>query len=276
VNLHHTPETTVAPRNRIARRAAMLGVAAAAIIGVAAGPTAAANTHSPVPLPASAVTTAYSQTNPATPATQPAASTAPAPIATAPMTANTPAHPAPAKPTAPAKKAPAKPAVPSRHTLLPHGTPSGQQSFKLSPGQRANAAAIVKAGRDMKLPPRAMVMAVACAMQESTLHNYGNLGANNDHDSLGLFQQRPSSGWGTPTQVTNPHHAAQSFLKRLVAIHGWYRLPLTSAIQKVQVSAFPQAYAKWEAFAANVVASTYAHNAAHAAAHAAHAVAPGK
>jgi hypothetical protein len=269
VNLHHTPENTVAPRNRIARRAAMFGVAAAAIIGVAAGPTAAANSHSPVPLPASAVNTAYSQSDPGTSASQPATQPAASTTATTPMAA--PINHAPA---APAAKAPAKkaPAVPSRHTLLPHGMPSGQQSFKLSSGQRANAAAIVKAGRDMKLPPRAMVLAVACAMQESTLHNYGNLGASNDHDSQGLFQQRPSSGWGTPAQVTNPEHATQSFLKRLVAIHGWYKLPLTLAIQKVQVSAFPQAYAKWEAFAANVVASTYAHDAAQAAAQAAHGV----
>jgi hypothetical protein len=273
VNQYHTTETAAAPRNRIARRAAMLGVAAAAIIGVAAGPAAAAN--SPVPLPASAVKTAYVQTDPGArtapvqPTTTAAAPTASVPVTQAPAPA--PAAPAPAH-QAPAKKAPAHVTVPSRHTLLPHGVPSGQTSFKLDKTQRANAAAIVKAGRDMKLPPRAMVMAVACAMQESTLHNYGNLGASNDHDSQGLFQQRPSSGWGTPAQVTNAHHAAQSFLKRLVAIHGWYKLPLTEAVQQVQVSAFPQAYAKWEAFAANVVASTYAHDAAQAAAQAAHGV----
>ena len=80
--------------------------------------------------------------------------------------------------------------------------------------------------------------------------------------------------------MTNPHHAAQSFLKRLVKIHNWQHMPLTQAVQKVQVSAFPQAYAKWEKFAASLVAGSYAADAAQAATHAAHAAgavpAPGK
>ncbi|HKE64824.1 MAG TPA: hypothetical protein VKB59_09280 [Micromonosporaceae bacterium] len=269
MNLHPHTETAATPRSRFARRAAMLGVATAAIIGVAAGPAAAANSPTRVPLPASAVVTAYAQTDQAART----APTAPSTAMTVPV-AQAPVPHAPA-PKAPAKKAPV--AVPSRRTLLPKGMPSNQSSFKLNATQRANAAAIVKAGRDLRLPPRAMVMAVACSMQESTLHNYGNLGNRNDHDSLGLFQQRPSSGWGSPSQVTNAHHAAQSFYKRLVAIHGWKSLPLTVAIQKVQVSAFPQAYAKWEKFAASVVGSVYAANAAQAAAHAAQAVpAPGR
>jgi hypothetical protein len=48
-------------------------------------------------------------------------------------------------------------------------------------------------------------------MQESSLHNLGNLGAHNDHDSLGLFQQRPSQGWGTPTQILDPRYASTLF-----------------------------------------------------------------
>ena len=170
--------------------------------------------------------------------------------------------------------------VPSTKALLPKTVHGAQASFKPTAAQKRNAAAIVKAAKDMKLPPRAMVMAVACSLQESSLHNYGNLGNRNDHDSLGLFQQRPSSGWGSPAQVTDPHHATQSFLKRLVKIHNWQHMPLTVAVQKVQVSAFPQAYAKWEKFAASLVAGTYAADAAHAATSAAHAAgavhAPGK
>jgi hypothetical protein len=241
----------------------MIGVAAAAITGVVAGPALTANSTAHVPLPASAVTTAYHQA-------------AAAPVTKAPATSQVtatkpPAPVKPAKPATPVKKAPAahkavKIVAPPMATLLPHGVGGGQQNFPLSATQRANAAAIVHAGQAMKLPPRAMVLAVECSMQESTLHNYGNLGAANDHDSQGLFQQRPSSGWGTPAQVTNPTHATQSFLHRLVQVPGWQHMPATLAIQAVQVSAFPQAYAKWEKFAASVVASTYAADAAHAAA----------
>ena len=60
------------------------------------------------------------------------------------------------------------------------------------------------------MPPRGWVIAVATAMQESRLTNLRHLGTRNDHDSLGLFQQRPSSGWGTPAQVTDPVYAARS------------------------------------------------------------------
>jgi hypothetical protein len=265
VTFNHRTETAAAIlRSPIARRVGMLGVATAAIAGIAVGPAATAHSSAPVDKAASVASTTGTFANPVS------ATHAPAPHAAA---KHAPARHAPAR-HAPAVK------VPSTHTLLPHGVPTGQASFKATTMQKRNAAAIVKAGIDMKLPPRAMVMAVACSLQESSLHNYGNLGNRNDHDSLGLFQQRPSSGWGTPGQVTNPHHAAQSFLKRLVKIHNWQRMPLTLAVQKVQVSAFPQAYAKWEKFAANLVAGTYTSNAAHTTTQAAHAAttvhAPGK
>jgi len=236
-----------APHRKVIQRGAMAGVVAAAVIGIVVG---TASTGSATPAPTAAKTTQSQIVEKAT------GSTAPQAHASAK---------APAK--APARAAHA--AVPSKKKLLPHGVSAGQVSFKLNSGQRANAAAIVKAAQDMHLSPRAMVLAVACSLQESHLNNYGNLGANNDHDSQGLFQQRPSSGWGTPAQVTNPHHAAQSFLKRLIEVPGWQRMSATHAIQAVQVSAFPEAYAKWEKFAASVVASTYAQDAASHAAHAA-------
>jgi hypothetical protein len=268
VNLHHHTETATALlRSPTGRRVGMLGVATAAIIGVAVGPAATANSATPH----TAAPTATVSWATGTPTTTSHTPTGPAPQA-------------PQAPHAPTVKAPAKHApavkVPSTKALLPHAAHGPQASFKPTAAQKRNAAAIVKAAKDMKLPPRAMVMAVACSLQESSLHNYGNLGNRNDHDSLGLFQQRPSSGWGSPAQVTNPHHAAQSFLKRLVKIHNWQHMPLTLAVQKVQVSAFPQAYAKWEKFAASLVAGSYAadaHHAANAAAHAATTVpAPGK
>jgi hypothetical protein len=262
VNLHLTETAAATLRNGFARRAAMVGIATAAIIGVAAGPTAAAN--SPATPPTPTVKSAFTKVPIKTPAK---------------VTIKSPAKVA-AKAPAKAPVKTARVAVPTTKALLPHGVPANQASFKPNATQKRNAAAIVKAGKDMKLPPRAMVMAVACSLQESSLHNYGNLGGRNDHDSLGLFQQRPSSGWGSPAQVTNPHYATQSFLKRLVKIHNWQQMPLTSAVQKVQVSAFPSAYAKWEKFAASLVAGAYASDASHAAVQAAHAAsavpAPGK
>lgn len=118
--------------------------------------------------------------------------------------------------------------------------------------QLANAAAIVSVGRQMGVPERGWVTAVATAMQESGLRNldYG------DRDSLGLFQQRPSMGWGTPAQVRDPAYAARKFYDGLLKVPGWDRLPVTRAAQAVQRSGFPSAYAKWESAATQVVTAT--------------------
>jgi hypothetical protein len=94
---------------------------------------------------------------------------------------------------------------------------------------------------------------VATPLQESKLENLGHLGAHNDHDSLGLFQQRPSVGWGTPEQLTDPDYAAEQFYRALQQVPGYAEQPLTSAAQTVQVSAFPDAYAQWEKMAADLV-----------------------
>jgi murein DD-endopeptidase MepM/ murein hydrolase activator NlpD len=119
--------------------------------------------------------------------------------------------------------------------------------------QMKNAAIIIKVGADLKMPPRAWVIAVATAMQESRLSNLGFLGSRNDHDSLGLFQQRPSSGWGTPDQVTDPEYAATKFYAKLKTVKNWETLPLTRAAQRVQISAYPNAYAKHEQIATQIV-----------------------
>jgi murein DD-endopeptidase MepM/ murein hydrolase activator NlpD len=120
-------------------------------------------------------------------------------------------------------------------------------------GQVRNAAIIINVGADLRLPPRAWVIAVATAMQESGLNNLGYLGDDNDHDSLGLFQQRPSSGWGTPKQVRDPVYASTKFYEKLKTITGWETLPLTEAAQAVQISAYPDAYAKHEPVATQIV-----------------------
>lgn len=122
-------------------------------------------------------------------------------------------------------------------------------SLRLDAEQQANARLIVTTAVARRLPTRAAVIAVAAALQESTLRNlpYGDL------DSLGLFQQRPSQGWGDRLQVMDPAQATQRFLDRLQDVPGWPRLPLTEAAQAVQRSGFPGAYARWEGAAQTVV-----------------------
>jgi hypothetical protein len=170
-----------------------------------------------------------------------------------------PAAQAPAQ--APAAQAPAPapvvPTSPAQGDLLPNGEPGGQSAIDLGGDQVDNAKAIIHATKEMNLPPRAAVIAVATSLQESKLHNLGDLGAMNDHDSLGLFQQRPSSGWGSPEQVTNPDYATKAFLSGLTRVPGWQRMPLTDAAQSVQVSAFGDAYAQWEKQAADIVANNF-------------------
>jgi len=134
---------------------------------------------------------------------------------------------------------------------------------RYGPTQIKNAAVIIKTGSDLGLPPRAWVIAIATAMQESRLTNLGNLGNRNDHDSLGLFQQRPSAGWGTPAQVTDPVYASTKFYTKLKSVNGWEKMSLTQAAQRVQVSAYPDAYAKHEALATQIV-NMLAHGAARA------------
>ncbi|BCB85654.1 hypothetical protein Psuf_029670 [Phytohabitans suffuscus] len=89
--------------------------------------------------------------------------------------------------------------------------------------QIRNAAIIVNVGADMRVPFRGWVVAVATAMQESTLSNLPHLGANNDHDSVGLFQQRPSQGWGSAKQLQDPKYASRKFYEKLVTIEGGSR-----------------------------------------------------
>ena len=146
---------------------------------------------------------------------------------------------------------------PSRDRLVPRGVQGEQSSIPLSGEQSNNVKAIVKATKKAGLDERAAVIAVGTSLQESKLENLGHLGDRNDHDSLGLFQQRPSSGWGSPDQITDPEYSTIAFLTGLKQVEGWHDLPLTVAAQKVQVSAYPDAYAKWENQAADLVASAW-------------------
>ncbi|MFI7426232.1 hypothetical protein ACIBPB_04545 [Micromonospora sp. NPDC049836] len=143
---------------------------------------------------------------------------------------------------------------PDMGKLIPHGVQGAQSRIDLSDEQTANAKAIIAATKKAGLPERAAVISIATSLQESKLENLGHLGDKNDHDSLGLFQQRPSSGWGTPEQITDPEYSTLAFEKGLKQVDGWQDMPLTEAAQTVQVSAYPDAYAQWEQQAADIVA----------------------
>lgn len=117
--------------------------------------------------------------------------------------------------------------------------------------QIANATTIYQVSQGMGLPAYAAVIAIATALQESDLYNldYG------DRDSLGLFQQRPSQGWGTPAEIMNPVYAATKFYQALVKVPNWQTIPLTEAAQAVQESAYPDAYAPHTSAAEYLVAT---------------------
>lgn len=123
----------------------------------------------------------------------------------------------------------------------------------LTAEQAGNARIIINVGRTLGVSERGIVIALATAMQESSLRNipYG------DRDSVGLFQQRPSAGWGTVERLLDPEHSARLFYggpsnpnkgvtRGLLEISGWQSMTLTQAAQAVQISAYPDAYKKWE------------------------------
>jgi len=136
--------------------------------------------------------------------------------------------------------------------VLPSSGPS------LSAEQRGNAATIVAVGRSLGVSDHGIVIALAAAMQESSLRNL----SHGDRDSVGLFQQRPSQGWGSAAALQDPATAAKRFFtgnpghtRGLLDIAGWSSMNVTTAAQAVQVSAYPKAYAQWEKTAQRLLAS---------------------
>ncbi|MBD8659684.1 LysM peptidoglycan-binding domain-containing protein [Frigoribacterium sp. CFBP 8754] len=151
--------------------------------------------------------------------------------------------------------APATTVVATSATPLTVGT-------ALTAEQQGNARTIIRVGRELGVGDRAIVVALAAAAQESSLRNidWG------DRDSVGLYQQRPSTGWGTVAQLTDPVHATKLFFggrtnpnvgktRGLLDVKGWSGMSLTAAAQAVQLSAHPTAYAKWEGPAASWLAT---------------------
>ena len=113
---------------------------------------------------------------------------------------------------------------------------------ELTAAQLQNASTIAAVGLSRGLPERAVVIALATAYQESSLRNR----PDGDRDSVGLFQQRPSQGWGTAAEIGDPVYAAGRFYDALVEVEDWDTGALTVVAQAVQYSGFPDAYAQWE------------------------------
>ncbi len=127
---------------------------------------------------------------------------------------------------------------------------SGPGPAGVTAEQAGHARTIIGVGTQRGIPAYGQVIALAAALQESGLRNldYG------DRDSLGLFQQRPSQGWGTAEQIRTPPHAARAFYSALAQVDGWARMSVTDAAQAVQRSGFPQAYADDEPLARRLMA----------------------
>ncbi len=115
----------------------------------------------------------------------------------------------------------------------------GGLTVDLDTDQAENASVIAAVGVRRGLPARAVSIALATAFQESKLRNLDH----GDRDSLGIFQQRPSQGWGTAQQITDPYYAANRFYDVLQKVPGYETMRITQAAQLVQRSGYPEAYA---------------------------------
>lgn len=138
-------------------------------------------------------------------------------------------------------------------TAPPESAAPAQSFATLDAEQAGNAALIIRIGRELGVPDRAVAIALATAMVESGMRNL----SWGDRDSLGLFQQRPSTGWGTPEQATDPDRSTRVFYggsadpngqasRGLLDVAGWESMRFTDAAQAVQISAYPERYGQWE------------------------------
>lgn len=144
--------------------------------------------------------------------------------------------------------------IPTVESVIPAAVVA-EATAALDAEQRENAQLIIALGREIGVSDEAIVVALAAAAQESSLRNLDT----GDRDSVGLFQQRPSTGWGTATELTDPVHAIRLFFggpsgpntgtRGLLDIPGWESMSVAEAAQAVQISAHPEAYARWENFA---------------------------
>jgi hypothetical protein len=191
--------------------------------------------------------------------TPPVVESSPLPADSAPIPVGSPSpevnSPPPAGSPAPDAETPPPPvqAASIAGQLIPPPMVGPQRYFLPGPEQWENARTIVDVVRGRGLPLYAAVIALATAMQESSLEN---LTEAVDYDSLGLFQQRPSAGWGDSEQLTDPVYAAGAFLDALLdRVPDYAALPLWEAAQRTQASAFPDRYAQWEDQAMQMVSA---------------------
>jgi len=159
--------------------------------------------------------------------------------------------------------------VTATSTAAAGGVPVGA-AVSLSGEQAGNARVIVAAAKALGLPQQAAAVAIMTGRQESALlvlanpavpgsGDYPHQGSGSDHDSVGLFQQRPSQGWGSVRQLMDPGYAATTFLRSLVQVPGWQHQPLWRAAQAVQRSADGAAYAQWAALGTAVAGALWDH-----------------
>ncbi|GGN67276.1 lipoprotein [Streptomyces albiflavescens] len=136
----------------------------------------------------------------------------------------------------------------------------GEGQFTVTSEMMGNAAIIVHVGEKTKVPDDGLVIAIMTSLQESKLRNidYG------DRDSIGLFQQRPAAGWGSHDEIMDPNYSSMAFYggpnhpsppnpRGLLGVPNWQQLDKGAAAQKVQVSAFPTLYKRWEGIAGQIV-----------------------
>jgi cell wall-associated NlpC family hydrolase len=138
-------------------------------------------------------------------------------------------------------------ADPTPTTCTASSTPTNIGLY--GPEQLRNATTIITIGHERTIPTHGILTALMAAMTESALHNVNH----GDRDSLGLFQMRPSMGWGTPTQILNPTYATNKFYDVLLTIPNWQQLPPGDAAQAVERSAYPERYAKHEPTARTIL-----------------------
>jgi hypothetical protein len=118
----------------------------------------------------------------------------------------------------------------------------GKGVYTFDPEQTQDASIIAAVGTHLGLPDHGVTIALAASLGETQLRNLNH----GDLDSLGLFQQRPSQGWGTPAQIMDPMYATTAFYQHLMKLPGWQSMAVTDAVQKIQRSATPKVYAVWE------------------------------
>ncbi len=138
------------------------------------------------------------------------------------------------------------------------GTAAIGAGYSITPEQAQNAAIITAVGLRKGMPDHAVTIALATSLQETKLRNlpYG------DRDSVGLFQQRPSQGWGTAAEIMDPNYAASAFYDHVVQVSGWQTMAVTEVAQLVQRSATPDAYAAWESEARSMAVALTGESAA--------------